>query len=464
MNVNTRVVALFVLGLAAAVAGGYTLGRKDLEPAPLPAATTLIQAKGTIATPKAAPPIGSVVEAATDVAKSKIAVVQANQVKEASHSARGASLPPNHPMPIVGVTAAIRPEAAPAKQGTASADLSQKFNHFRVGNKNVKSIYVDGGVVWVGTSGGVIRYETKTDQFKLYDATNGLLSNGVFHVGKLHGKMAVGTYGGGLSIFDDRTKKWDTLNITEGLGDAFVYDFMQTKSGDIWIATWSGVNRIRGGDLHDRSKWDLFTVDSTKGGLPNDWVYGLAEGKNGDVWLATEGGLAHFADEKFENWNHSKGLGADFELVKNDIAFKTDPSKMSTHHAKQKEEMGLSGINVAYNPNYIISLQVDADGVVWAGTWGGGLARFDGKKFRNYTVADGLPGNHVFMLHIDRKGQLWVGTNKGLARFKNGKFAVMTTADGLFSDSVFSMATSAQGDLWVGSFGGVARIRNLALK
>jgi ligand-binding sensor domain-containing protein len=58
--------------------------------------------------------------------------------------------------------------------------------------------------------------------------------------------------------------------------------------------------------------------------------------------------------------------------------------------------------------------------VVWAGTWGGGLSRFDGRTWTQYTVAEGLPGNHVFMLHIDPKGALWIGTNNGLARLKSG--------------------------------------------
>jgi ligand-binding sensor domain-containing protein len=361
---------------------------------------------------------------------------------------------------LPGVTPAMAAQAETAK---TNPHLAQKFNQFRVGSKNVKSIFVDGDIVWVGTSGGLVRYDTQSDAFKLFDATHGLLSNGIFHVGKLHGELTVGTYGGGMSMLDPKTNKWDHFNIGDGLGDAFIYDFLQAKNGDIWIATWSGVNRVRGGDLHDHSKWDLYTVDSTHGGLPNDWVYGLAEGKNGDIWLATEGGLALFRDGKFQHWNHSNGLGADYAIVKDNIAFKSDPSQLSTHHEMQKEEMGLKGISVAYNPNYIISLQVDKDGTVWAGTWGGGLARFDGKTFKNYTVADGLPGDHVFMLHIDHKGQLWVGTNAGLARFENGKFTpAMTTRDGLYSNSVFSMASSPDGDLWVGSFGGVAWIRNIA--
>jgi len=97
---------------------------------------------------------------------------------------------------------------------------------------------------------------------------------------------------------------------------------------------------------------------------------------------------------------------------------------------------------------------------VKAGTWGGGLSRFDGKRWVNYTTADGLPGNHVFMLHLDENGRLWVGTNNGLTRWQDGKFTkAMTMADGLFANNVFAMTTAADGSLWIGSFGGVAHLR-----
>jgi ligand-binding sensor domain-containing protein len=364
-------------------------------------------------------------------------------------AAPAAALPANH--------AAV---AAPQREGKVGADATQKFTHFRVGNKNVKRIHADGDVIWVGTSGGLVRYDTRHDDYKLYDTQNGLLSNGVFYVGKLGDRIAVGTYGGGLALLDPKTEKWETFNVPEGLGDAFVYDVLKTKNGDVWIATWSGVNHIKGGDLKDRSKWSLHTVASTSGGLPNDWVYGLAEGKSGEIWLGTEGGLARFAAGRWDHWNHAQGLGAAYERVKDAIDFKNDPAKQSEHHAKQKQEMGLADINVAYNPNYIVSLAVDRDGVVWAGTWGGGLSRFDGAQWTQQTVAEGLPGNHVFMLHVDPKGTLWIGTNKGLARPKpGGGFEVLTTHDGLFNDTVFSMTTGRDGTLWVGSFGGVARIK-----
>ncbi|MEY4753263.1 MAG: hypothetical protein RJA44_938, partial [Pseudomonadota bacterium] len=167
-----------------------------------------------------------------------------------------------------------------------------------------------------------------------------------------------------------------------------------------------------------------------------------------------------YQDGRWSHWAHADGLGAPFEAVKNDLAFRNDPAQVSNHHARQKQEMGLQDVDTAYNPNYIVSLAVDRAGIVWAGTWGGGLARFDGTRFRNYTVADGLPGNHVFMLHHDEQGQLWIGTNNGLARLMpDGSFRTLRVEDGLYGNTVFSMTTAPDGSLWVGSFGGVAHLQ-----
>ena len=372
----------------------------------------------------------------------------------------GAEMPPGHPAVTGGDQSASPQEKG--RLGKAIEDPNSKFTHFRVGNSNVKSIYIDGKDVWVGTSGGVIRYNTANDDFRFFDQKDGLLSKGIFNIGKLDGRIVVGTYGGGMSLFDKSSNRWDNYNVPNGLADAFVYKVLKASNGDTWIATWSGANRIRGGDLNDRSKWDVYTVENTKGGLPNDWVYSLAEGKNGEMWFATEGGPARFKNGKWQHWK----VGAPYEKIKNDPKFGVDPAKFSEHHAQQAREMGLAGKSGAgaYNPNYIVSMVVDPDGVVWCGTWGGGLARFDGKKWRNYTMADGLPGNLIFMLNRDPSGKLWIGTNNGVAVMEGEKLEaknlkMMTTKDGLFSNTVFSMATGEDGSKWLGSFGGVTHLK-----
>ena len=423
LDIKWVLILLVVVGLASV--GAYQLGRQSAT-----GETPLAEAGSTSAQPQAAP--------------------------EKTRADLDAPVPAGHP-PMPPRAAA----PAPAGGGAVTRD-GLTFTHYRVGNRNIKAILADGDVMWVGTSGGVVRYDLQTDQHRLYDVRSGLLSNGVFHLSKWGEELVVGTYGGGLSILDPVTDTWRNYNIQHGLGDGFIYDALKLSNGDVWLATWSGANRVRGGAMEDRSQWDLYTVANTEGGLPNDWVYGLAEGKNGEVWFATEGGLARFLDGQWTHWTHQDGLGEVYEKVKDQIQFSRDPAKESSHDARQKVEQGLTGVDIAYNPNYIVSLSVDAEGHVWAGTWGGGLGFFDGRSWRNFTVSDGLPANHVFMLHHDSEGRLWVGTSNGLCLFENGRCRVFNTQDGLFADNVFSMAEGPGGELWIGSFGGVARIKGLA--
>lgn len=408
MNINAKSLAVIVLVMGAAVVAAYQFGVNQSKPETSGGGTP------------------------------------ASAANTASTQGGAATMPTGHP--------ATGPDAP-------------SFTHFRVGNRNVKGMVAVHDAVWVGTSGGAIRYDLKKDDYKLYDVNNGsLLSNGVFNVSKVRDKIIVGTYGGGMSVFDTKSQSWKNYNIPDGLADQFVYDIDEDPKGNFWIATWSGANFVPGGNLDDKSGWKTYSVKNTNGGLPNDWVYGVEVGKNDDIWFATEGGLARIDSEgHWTNWQHEDGLGAPYEKIKDDITFKNDPAAASKHHATQKAQQGLGkDIQVGYNPNYIVSMVVDKDGSVWCGTWGGGLSHFDGKNWTTYSTKEGLPGNHVFMLKIGKDGKLWIGTNKGLARFKDdGKgFNVYTKAQGLYADNVFSMAEADDGSLWVGSFGGVARITN----
>lgn len=428
-------IVLVTIGVATLAAGAFYLGRQSAREGP----------------PASARQAG--------------AALGGGQTATGSRPAGAAALPaghPGHPGPPLAAAAPRAGHPGASEPGPPKAHHpGLRFSQFKVGNRNIKALLADGDIVWVGTSGGVVRYDTRHDDHRLFDVRSGLLSNGVFHLSRLQGRLAVGTYGGGLSLLDPETEQWKNYNIQHGLADAFVYDLLETSNGDLWIATWSGANRVRGGRLDDREAWDTFTVANTERGLPNDWVYGLAEGPGGAIWLATEGGLARFQGGQWRHWSHADGLGADYAQVREQISFKRDPAKVSSHHARQKVEQGLTGVDVAYNPNYIVSLLADADGGVWAGTWGGGLAHFDGRHWRNYTVTDGLPADHVFMLMRDRRGRLWIGTSHGLARREGERFTVYGTADGLFAENVFSMAEAKDGSFWIGGFGGVAHIQGL---
>ncbi|MBI3354700.1 MAG: regulator [Nitrospirae bacterium] len=361
----------------------------------------------------------------------------------------------------IGVAAGIGIGLYVGKEGEkVSKGAIKDVQQFGVGpTRNVKALLAEDPVLYVGTSQGIVRYNTQDGQHMVFDNKNsGLVSNGIFYLTKIDNKLWVGTYGGGLSIFDG--EKWKTYNIPQGLADAFVYGAAKAPNGDIWIATWSGANQIIGGKLDDPKAWKTYTVKNTNGGLPNDWVYSVIVDPKGNVWFGTEGGLAFYDGSKWKNWNHKDGLGAPYEKVKDTLTKDTDPATLSKHHARQKVEMGLEKMQAPYNPNYIVSMLLDSKGRIWCGTWGGGLSVFENGKFKTYTTSEGLIGNYVPMLKEGPDGAIWIGQNKGLSKLKEGmfgsKFINYTKEGGLYGDIVFSMAFMQNGSVWVGSFGGAS--------
>ncbi len=90
--------------------------------------------------------------------------------------------------------------------------------------------------------------------------------------------------------------------------------------------------------------------------------------------------------------------------------------------------------------NKLLCLAVDPykSGVLWIGTAGGGLVRYDTGtgNFQTFTDRNNLPDNTVYSLITDRQKFLWVGTDKGLVRMDTRSFQMrrFTRADGLQDD------------------------------
>lgn len=73
--------------------------------------------------------------------------------------------------------------------------------------------------------------------------------------------------------------------------------------------------------------------------------------------------------------------------------------------------------------NYIQALNMDNEGNLWIGTRGG-VSRFDGIGFTNYTAADGLASNNVLSIATDKDGTLWFGTDNGASHFDGTDFVI----------------------------------------
>jgi ligand-binding sensor domain-containing protein len=79
-------------------------------------------------------------------------------------------------------------------------------------------------------------------------------------------------------------------------------------------------------------------------------------------------------------------------------------------------------------------------------------------QWQSFTVANGLPNDHVFCVLVDGE-RVWAGTENGLALYEAGKWKIFGTADGLAHRAVLSLALDKRsGDLWVGTMGGLSHV------
>src|SRR5690606_30470246 len=110
------------------------------------------------------------------------------------------------------------------------------------------------------------------------------------------------------------------------------------------------------------------------------------------------------------------------------IFFGVFNSNAQQYHFKNYSlEQGLSRSGV-------FSILQDHEGYIWIGTDGGGLCKFDGKKFTNYTRYHGLASETIRVLFEDENNVLWLGTDKGLCYYDGESFQTLSIKQGL-SDS-----------------------------
>jgi ligand-binding sensor domain-containing protein len=103
-----------------------------------------------------------------------------------------------------------------------------------------------------------------------------------------------------------------------------------------------------------------------------------------------------------------------------------------------------------------MSIYEDKAGNIWFGT-GGGVSRYDGKSFRNFTTKEGLSNNDLTTIMEDKTGKLWFGT-RGEACFYDGKtFTVFRNNDGKAFNNVWSIIEDKEGNIWFGDVDGLWR-------
>jgi len=346
------------------------------------------------------------------------------------------------------VTTSNKPAESGSKleSKTNNSQLPEVLESFEVGkNVYVRSLTADieNKSLWVGTSVGVLEIDLASSEVQhSFTRADGLANEYVFAIGiDRLGYKWFGTNAGGVSRY--KNGKWKTFFPMHGLADYWIYAFAEQKNGSFWIGTWAGANKV---DLESMQ----FTTYYKE--LINEWVYAIDVDSKDRVWFGTEGGVSMLDGDEWRHWTHKDGMGAG-NTADLPISSNTGLGTRSRHDLNTV----VNGLE-SYNPDYVFALHIAPDDSVWVGTWGGGVAHFDGNNWTNLTVNDGLAGNIIYSIAQDDEGVLWIGTNHGLSRYDGQSWHNYGIHDGLLDVNVYAISITPDGSIWAGTRNGVTRL------
>ncbi|MEM7571786.1 MAG: two-component regulator propeller domain-containing protein [Bacteroidota bacterium] len=91
---------------------------------------------------------------------------------------------------------------------------------------------------------------------------------------------------------------------------------------------------------------------------------------------------------------------------------------------------------------------LDHEGVLWFGSLGGGLYRYDGEQFTQFTEEHGLCDDQVASITEDKHGNLLLGTSKGICHYDRKQFITIaipqSDTSGLWLDKVYPVVNPNQ--------------------
>ena len=314
-----------------------------------------------------------------------------------------------------------------------------------LGNYAVRSFFRDmNQQLWVGTKGGGLicldglgRSEPKAKKFTVGD---GLKSNSILSMSPaIYKDFWIGTDSKGLNYYSFKEGKIKSLQGNSRFNTSSlysVYTLLQSNDSTLWVGT-SGNGLFK---LHIKQEPTGYSVinhthfffspnaDSNHT-INNNIVYSLVFTDENTLWIATRGG----------------------GLNKLDVT----TNRFTSYKNNRKDDSSLSS-------NDVLCLYKTATGELLIGT-GMGLNILQEKQgrvsFKRYTESDGLSNSTIHGILTDKKGQIWVSTNKGITKIdlKEPSFLNYFYSDGLqdneFSDGAY-LASVNREELYFGGIKG----------
>lgn len=298
------------------------------------------------------------------------------------------------------------------------------------------------GHLWVGTLGGLSRYDGKS--FTNFSVRNGMMNNTVSALGtdKL-GNIWIGT-SKGLSQFNGKTFKHYSFQTPESPSANSVSEIKIAQNGIVWCRAGGKIYSIAEGkskpfELPDKeAKVSAILADET------------------GLWAAKQGVIYHYSNNKWDslafNEPQLKGTPTTFDIYKdsrkriwigtNGGLYRIENNKLVIAHANNQSLYGLPPV---------LSITEDKHKNIWLGTTSGAY-RLKDSSLVYCNKKNGLTDNALNQVITDTEGNIWMASDgQGVFRFSGAQFSVLDESSDLPSAQIMSIA--AQGSrLYLGTY------------
>ena len=294
------------------------------------------------------------------------------------------------------------------------------------------------GYLWIGTSGGLVRFDGV--HFAIFDRQNtpALHENSVFCLMvSRDGALWIGTEGGGIArMIDGRFQSW---TMKEGLSSDFVRALFQDGSGTVWAGSDNGLMQFRQGGF--------VRVDGTAT-IPELSVHAIFQDRAGRIWA---GGYRLACIEHTAARMYSLGAGFGQNMVKSITQTQDGTMWVGTVAGLESMPQGQDRFRpVPGIASTVRTLRVTGDGVLWIGTIGQGVFELRDGKTTHILAPAALPSNTVLNFFLDGEGDFWIGTQAGMLRLTRSPVKIVAFPTP--SDSDFgTIYQDRDGSYWAAS-------------
>lgn len=303
-----------------------------------------------------------------------------------------------------------------------------------------------------------------------------LRGNGVYvlYIDKFS-NVWVGSHTGGVMYMTHREYIYSSVsykNGNYGISDNHVNAIIEDSEGKLWYATNNGLNvqngdkwisYLRGNVLltlcedNNGNIWSagygtgIYCVSKNTGRVKHfssvedprittDYIYSIVKDNDGNIWFGgIHGKLTKYVISKDDFEYYDIDLVNSMKIVGDKLAIATARGLyiLDIYTGDYKNYFISSTDAGTKSNNFIYFLYFETPEIIWFGTDGGGLNRYDitTGKARTFYKSDGLPSNYVYGICKDKKNRIWVGTDKGLAYVDHVLDSCCITNVGFIDDS-----------------------------